>query len=502
MKALPPVLLVDGNADDRRLAAAVLGHELGELDLCEAGDPAALMSALAGRRFGLAIVDPEVGWMTPADLLRTIVEARPDAALVVFTRAVEEGVVGEALRQGADGFVVKSSGGFLRLPAAVRAGLFSARRRRLDTARDAPYRRLVEGLPVGVFIATTDGEVLEANPALAAILGFDGPEALTHRRLVAFFADSREADAWRSRLEASAQVDNLDALVRRADGGSAWVRLSAWVVEDPSSGVRSLHGTVEETGSYHAAQQELAQRTRLLAQSNADLEQFAYVVSHDLQQPLAVVSRSLDLLSAGDRAALSDDGRRLVDHARRGAESLQRRIDAVLGYSRIDTRGGAFVPVDCNRVLEQVTAQLQGEIEAAGAEVTADQLPVVEGDEAQLTQLFQNLLANSLKFRSAAPPRVHVWATSEPAEWVLAVRDNGIGLPAEAAERVFGMFQRLHTEAEVPGTGIGLAICRRIAARHGGRIWVESSPGEGATFKVALPRRSPRETATPSERGR
>jgi PAS domain S-box-containing protein len=456
------------------------------------------MAALAGGRFGLAIVDPDIGFMTPADLLRLVVEARPDAALVVFTRAVDEGVVVETLRHCADGFVEKSSGGFVRLPAAVRAGLFSARRRRLEVARDAPYRRLVEGLPVGVFIATTDGEVLEANPALAAILGFDGPEALTHRRLAGFFADPREADGWRVRLEAAAVVDNLDALVRRVDGGTAWVRLSAWVVDDPTSGVRNLHGTVEETGSYHAAQQELARRSRLLAQSNADLEQFAYVVSHDLQQPLAVVSRSLELLSEADRVGLSDDGRRLIEHARRGAESLQRRIDAVLGYSRIDTRGGSFVLVDCNRVLAQVTTQLQTEIQAAAAEITSDELPIVEGDEAQLTQLFQNLLANSLKFRSSAPVRVHVGADSDTEEWVLEVRDNGIGIPAEAADRIFGMFQRLHTEAEYPGTGIGLAICRRIAARHGGRIWVESSSGRGATFKVALPRRPPPENTSPT----
>jgi len=501
MKALPPILLVDGDADDRRLTGAVLGHELGELDVTEVGDPASLTAALAGRRWGLAVVDPVVAWMSPADLLRLVTEARPDAALVVFTRVVDEGVVAEALRYGADGFVEKSSGGFLRLPAAVRAGLFNSRRRRLSEARDAPYRRLVEGLPVGVFIATTAGEVLEANPALATILGFDGPQDLTHRRLSAFFADPREADHWRSRLEVAEVVENLDALVRRVDGGTAWVRLSAWMVEDPSSGVRCMHGTVEETGSYHAAQHELARRSRLLAQSNADLEQFAYVVSHDLQQPLAVVSRSLDLLSDADRERLSDDGRRLVELARRGAGSLQSRIDAVLGYSRIDTRGGAFVPVDCNRVLEQVTAQLQVEVDAAGAEVTWDELPVVEADEGQLQQLFQNLLANSLKFRSAEPARIHVSAVADGEEWVLEVRDNGIGVPPEATERIFGMFQRLHTETEVPGTGIGLAICRRIAARHGGRIWVESRPGEGATFKVALPRRRVPEGVKPTEVG-
>lgn len=489
MKVLPPVLLVDGDSDDRRLARVVLEHEFGELDLDEAGDAAAFAGALGGRRFGLAIIDPELGFMASSDVLRLVSEARPEAALVVFTRAVREQVVAEALRHGADGFVEKESGGFLRLSAAVRAALFRARRRRLDAVRDAPYRRLVEGLPVGVFIATVDGEILEANPALAAILGFASAEELTRRQMAGFFVDRREGEGWRFRLDAASAVGNLEAALRRRDGGSVWVRLSTWIVEDAASGVVHLHGTVEETASYHEAQEELVRRSAALARSNADLEQFAYVISHDLQQPLGVISRALDMVPEADRKRFSSEGRECLEHARRGADTLQRMVDAVLGYSRIDTRGGRFGVVDCSRVLETVRAQLADELAAAGAELTSDPLPTVVGDEAQLAQLMQNLLSNSLRFRSAAPPRIHVGAELRGEEWTLSVKDNGIGVPAEAAERIFGMFQRLHTESEIPGTGIGLAICRRIAARHGGRIWVESRPGEGATFKVTLPRR-------------
>ncbi len=489
MKVLPPVLLVDGHTDDRRLAGIVLEHEFGELDLSEAGDAAAIAAALTQKKFGLAIIDPDLGFMAAADILRMVAETRPEAALVIFTHAVEESVVADALRFGADGFVEKGSGGFLRLPGAVRAALFRARRRRLDAVRDAPYRRLVEGLPVGVFIATVDGEILEANPALAAILGFGSAEELTRRQLASFFADRREGEAWRFRLDAASAVGNLEAALQRRGGGSVWVRLSTWVVEDAASGVVHLHGTVEETATYHEAQEELVRRSAALARSNADLEQFAYVISHDLQQPLGVISRALDLVPDADRAALSAEGGECLDHARRGAETLQRMVDAVLGYSRIDTRGGRFGVVDCGHVLEKVRAMLADDLETAGAELTADPLPTVEGDEAQLAQLLQNLLSNSLKFRGAAPPRIHVGAELRGDEWVLSVKDNGIGVPPEAAERIFGMFQRLHTDAEIPGTGIGLAICRRIAARHGGRIWVESRPGEGATFRVTLPRR-------------
>ena len=489
MKVLPPVLLVDGHADDRRLAGVVLEHEFGDLDLSDAGDAAAVAAALSQKKFGLAIVDPDLEFMAAADILRMVAEARPEAALVIFTHAVDESVVAEALRHGADGFVAKGSGGFLRLPTAVRAALFRARRRRLDAVRDAPYRRLVEGLPVGVFIATVDGEILEANPALAAILGFGSAEELTRRQLASFFSDRREGEAWRFRLDAASAVGNLETALRRRDGGSIWVRLSTWVVEDAASGVVHLHGTVEETATYHEAQEELVRRSAALTRSNSDLEQFAYVISHDLQQPLGVISRALDMVGGDDRAALSGEGRECLEHARKGADTLQRMVDAVLGYSRIDTRGGRFGVVDCGRVLDTVRAQLADDLDAVGAELTAEALPTVEGDEAQLAQLLHNLLSNSLKFRGAAKPRIHVGAEQRGEEWILSVGDNGIGVPPEAAERIFGMFQRLHTEAEIPGTGIGLAICRRIAARHGGRIWVESRPGEGATFKVALPRR-------------
>ncbi len=491
VRALPPVLVVDSNPDDRRLAAVMLAHEFGPVEVIEAGEAASFTAALRGRRFGIALVEPRLPWLAPRDVLDLVAEARPDACLVVVTSDLDEELAALAVARGADALVVKSSAGFLRLPSAVRGALFRARRRQAAAQRDAPYRKLVEGLPVGVFIASSEGRILEANPALATILGYSGPDELSRRSLEGLFLHQRDADTWRSTLESSGAIAGFDVAVRRADGGSAWARVAAWIVEDSASGVRQLHGTVEETGGYHAAQEELAKRSAALARSNADLERFAYVVSHDLQQPLGVISRSLDLVPAGDGDPLGPDGARCLDNARRAADTLQRMIDAVLGYSRIDTRGGAFAPVELDRVFDRVVSLLEAEIEAAGAEVTREQLPVVHGDEAQLVQLLQNLIGNALKFRAERRPVIRVSARAAADQWLIEVRDNGIGVPAEAAERIFEMFQRLHTEAEVPGTGIGLAVCRRIADRHGGRIWVQSTPGDGAAFRVALPRSGP-----------
>jgi light-regulated signal transduction histidine kinase (bacteriophytochrome) len=224
------------------------------------------------------------------------------------------------------------------------------------------------------------------------------------------------------------------------------------------------------------------------AQSEDELEQMAYVVSHDLQQPLNVVGRFLDLLAEKDGGALSEQGREFLDHAMDGAANLQRMMDAMLRYARVNPKNRQLDRVDLNRVRDRIVDNLASEIAEAGAQVTSDELPTVTADETQMEQLFQNLLSNSLKFRDQEPLQVHISASDRPREWVLAFEDNGIGVDPTAGERIFQMFQRLHTQDEYPGTGIGLAVCRRIVAHHGGRIWVESRLGEGATFFVTLPK--------------
>jgi signal transduction histidine kinase len=213
----------------------------------------------------------------------------------------------------------------------------------------------------------------------------------------------------------------------------------------------------------------------------------AYVVSHDLRQPLTQVVRSLDQLADGAGTALGAGERELVTVARRGARRLETLVDGVESYARIAT-GGAPEPVALEPLLGRVLDRLADERAQTRAEITHDPLPTIEASAPQIEQLLQNLLANALKFHGERPPRVHVGFEPQGDGWHLWVRDHGIGLDPRDAERVFGLFQRLHTESEYPGSGIGLALCRRIVERHGGRIWVEGRPGKGATFHVTLPR--------------
>jgi light-regulated signal transduction histidine kinase (bacteriophytochrome) len=235
------------------------------------------------------------------------------------------------------------------------------------------------------------------------------------------------------------------------------------------------------------AEQLLARHAEELTRSNAELEQFAYVASHDLQEPLRMVSSFTQLLGKRYRGKLDQDADEFIGYAVDGATRMQRLINDLLAYSRVGTRGKPFKPTDCTIIFREARDNLMKAIEESSAVITQAPLPMVRGDEVQLIQLFQNLLANAIKFRSQESPQIQVSAERRGQEWVFAIKDNGIGIASEHQARIFSIFQRLHHRSEYPGTGIGLAICKKIVERHGGRIWVESQPGEGSTFYFSIP---------------
>lgn len=223
-----------------------------------------------------------------------------------------------------------------------------------------------------------------------------------------------------------------------------------------------------------------------LARSNSELEQFAYVASHDLQEPLRMVSNYTQLLARRYEGKLDGDADDSIAFAVDGAKRMQSLINDLLAFSRVGTRGKDLAPTDANAVLAQTLVNLQPAIEESGAKVTSDPLPTIAGDDGQRMQLLQNLIANAIKFRGEEPPAIHISASEQGNDYLFSVRDNGIGLDPQYKDRIFVIFQRLHGRDQYPGTGIGLAICRKIVERHGGRIWVESEPGKGATFFFTL----------------
>ena len=232
---------------------------------------------------------------------------------------------------------------------------------------------------------------------------------------------------------------------------------------------------------------QVTRQTEELSRSNSELEQFAYVASHDLQEPLRMVSSYVALLGRRYDGQLDDRADKYIHFAVDGANRMQRLIHDLLAYSRVGTRGGELTPTDTASVLGETLSNLEVAIDESEAEVVYSDLPSVMGDPSQLRQLFQNIVGNALKFRSESRPRVELEASQDGDQWTFSIRDNGVGFDQRYAERVFGVFKRLHRNADIPGTGIGLAICQRIIDRHGGRIWAESKLGEGSCFYFTLP---------------
>jgi light-regulated signal transduction histidine kinase (bacteriophytochrome) len=224
-----------------------------------------------------------------------------------------------------------------------------------------------------------------------------------------------------------------------------------------------------------------------LKQSNKDLQQFAYVASHDLQEPLRMVASYTQLLSERYKDRLDEKANKYIFYAVDGASRMQRLIQDLLTYSRVNTHGSAFEPVDLNAVLSVVLKQLEIQITETKARIHVNDMPIVRADASQLNQLFLNLISNAVKFCKDKTPEILVSSKREENRWCLSVSDNGIGIEQKYRDKIFIIFQRLHSRNEYPGTGIGLAICKRIVQRHGGDIWFESEPGKGSVFNLTLP---------------
>jgi PAS domain S-box-containing protein len=237
------------------------------------------------------------------------------------------------------------------------------------------------------------------------------------------------------------------------------------------------------------ANERLTRQAQELVRSNAELEQFAYVASHDLQEPLRMISSYTQLTLRRYGNLLDADAKEFMGFVVDGAARMKQLIEDLLAYSRVGTHGKAFQEIDCETALQKALVNLRATINDSGVALTNDPLPALEADASQLVQLFQNLIGNAIKFRGTNAPSVHISAEDGGEAWIFGVKDNGIGIDPQYFDRIFMVFQRLHGKAEYPGTGIGLAICKKVVDRHGGRIWVESQDGHGSKFCFALPKK-------------
>ncbi|RLE24987.1 MAG: hypothetical protein DRJ65_08835 [Acidobacteria bacterium] len=482
VKHLPPILVIDDNQHDRDLLSLVIKGAFGDVAIDMADDAASMTRALTDRPYGLVMIEFALPWISGEQLMDLLREKLPEAAVVVVTGGNDPEVAPLALRFGADGFITKDPQGLSTVEEVIRTALYWSRRRR--TKEDTASRRIVDGLPVGVFVADGRGVILDTNPSLATMLGYQRPADLAHRPIQHFLVDPAAVQGFEAAIAAGSPVVELEVELHRRDGTTLWARLRMRPAPAAKGMPARLNGLVEDISDYRRALGELEHRSHDLDQSAKDLEELAYVVSHDLQQPLGVLARALDQIGAENGGASPVS----LSQARRGAAALERMLGSVLRLTRLERQDLELGQVDLERVVERVLDLLEAEIEASAAAISVEALPTIVADEGQMEQLFHNLISNAIKYSGDAEPKIRISATESPQEWRLTVSDSGIGIDPAATDRVFKMFQRLHTQEEIPGSGIGLAVCRRIATRHGGRIWVESRPNDGSAFHITIPR--------------
>ena len=353
------------------------------------------------------------------------------------------------------------------------------------------YRGLLEAAPDAMVVVNQGGEIVLLNLQAEKQFGYRRNELLGQKVtniIPKGFAERLIADGLRSADDALTQQigTGIELVGRRKDRGEFPIELML----SPLGGAEGILVTaaIRNISVRKTAEAHLMQKMAELNRSNEELGQFAYIASHDLQEPLRMVASYTQLLSKRYKGKLDADADEFIAFAVDGAGRMQRLIQDLLAYSRVGSKGKDLRDTSSEHALQKALANLRGAIEGSGALVTHDPLPTVLADEMQLTQLFQNLVGNAIKYQNPGIPRVHIAAVRNGGkEWTFSVKDNGLGIDPQYFQRIFGMFQRLHKREEFAGTGIGLAICKKIVERHGGSISVESEPGHGSTFRFALP---------------
>ena len=354
-------------------------------------------------------------------------------------------------------------------------------------------RTMFESMRDGIVLTDVAGIIIEVNEAAIRMHGHTDKSAMVGRHGIELVAERDhdrvlESAAKQTKGESPKELSETHTLVR-ADGTEFESESSRSVLRDSAGKVVGFIAAERDVTERKLMQEKLQNALEELKRSNTELQQFAYVASHDMQEPLRMVSSYLTLLARRYKGKLESDGDEFIEFAVDGANRMQGLIEALLLYSRVNTRGQPPEPTECEDVLKQTLNNLQVAIEEKDAEVTHDPLPGIMADRIQMVQLFQNLIGNGIKFQAEGQrPHVHVSAEDAEDDWLFSFRDNGIGIDPQFNERIFTIFQRLQARGEYPGTGIGLSVCKRIVERHGGRIWVESEAGKGATFKFTLPK--------------
>ncbi|MBK6712363.1 MAG: PAS domain S-box protein [Chloroflexi bacterium] len=352
------------------------------------------------------------------------------------------------------------------------------------------FRAAFDLAAIGRVLATPEGQFFQVNQAFCEMTGYSEEELcqktwwdITHPDFLASGHDYMQ-----QLIQRTIPSYNEELTIAHKSGDTIWVRLNRILLFNADNQPLYLVSDIENITQRKTAEAEINRILAELERSNIELQQFAYVASHDLQEPLRMVTSYLQLLQRRYSGKLDSDADEFIGYAVDGANRMKQLIQDLLSFSRVGTRGKPFEPVEIKVILKEALTNLETSIQETAAQIDHDDLlPTITGDAGQLVQLFQNLLSNAIKFRSEAPPKIHIGVQKQESDWQFSIRDNGIGFDPQFSDRIFIIFQRLHTRANYGGTGIGLAICKKIVERHGGNIWVHSQPNAGTTFYFTIP---------------
>ena len=515
------ILMIDDKEKDRELASFILERELDDASIIPVAGAMDFVEAITSGDISIVIAECQLAWTDGTQIFKTLQRLYPQIPVVFFSDLPTPDHAIKPRSDLRDARLQKDSSGFLALPHVVRR-LVQAAREAKDmpairliktnsapshtgcTPRTAPAETapseaqpvhlqqaadLIERLPVGVIRLDTDGNIQHANSAFASLLSYYETDDVINHDLAELLSDSSKQQVIRDTFARGGDL-GLELKLQGANGIESWTRLDIWPVHDSDGVITGFEGSAIDISRDKRRTHEISLLNADLERSNAQLEHFANIAAHDLQEPLGLIARYTRLLRDRYSVRLDNDARRYIEQLLDNTQQLHELIDSILAHSKTHDAVPQTEPVDFNIALSRAAANLQAQFDHTDAKLHYGRLPTLPADSYQITQLFQNLLSNALKFVGTEALYISIFAREEAEHWLFAVQDNGIGIAPENQEQIFEMSERAQPADQYQGHGMGLSICQGIVERHGGRIWVESVPGSGATFYFTIPKKT------------
>ncbi|MCK9297119.1 MAG: ATP-binding protein [Desulfobulbaceae bacterium] len=530
------ILHLEDDFNDAELVRAALEEGGYRLDAACVETRADFMAALAEKEYDIILADYRLPSFDGLSALAIARVKTPDVPFIFVSGVMGEELAIDTLKNGATDYVLKQR--LSRLAPAVCRALKEAKehvkrkkaeeelkkyheqleelvrertaelsasieqlkheiseRRRAEKERqrtEEQFRLLVEGVKdYAIFMIDPKGRILSWNEGAERIKGYRAEEIFGRHFSCFYPVEDAEQGKPEEQLIIAAEQGSYeeDCLRVRKDGSKFWANVVITALRDEAGQLRGFSKVIRDISERRQAEEKLRTTADELARSNADLTKFAAIVAHDLQEPLRVIDGFVNLLARRYQGRLDEKADQYIEYTVDGVKRMQTLIKDLLTYSKVASRGTILETVDFSAAVDNAVLNLQAAVADTSAVITMDPLPSLLANASLIRRLFQNLIGNALKFHSKEAMRVHIAAEQKENSWIFSVRDNGIGIEPKYAEIIFGMFRRLHTIREYPGTGIGLAICKRIVEHHGGAIWLESEPGKGSTFYFTIPDR-------------